>query len=37
VFGVSVLLIVAMRRAVAEPEVIAAPEETQQDLQESSD
>ena len=37
VFGVSVSLIVAMRGAIALPEVIAAPEETQQDLQESSD
>jgi prolipoprotein diacylglyceryltransferase len=37
VFGVSALLIIAMRGATAKPEVIAAHEETQQDLQELSD
>ena len=37
VFGVSALLIVTMRGMVAKQEVVTAPEETQQDLQESSD
>ena len=37
VFGVSVLLIIAMRGTVVQPEVATAPEETQRDLQESSD
>ena len=37
VFSVSVALIFAMRGAVAQPDVATAPEETQRDLQESSD